>query len=359
MKKFTLFAAMFVALFTTSVVSGQIGGPAGGGAGGGSTSIGSTPEIVEFYRIDSVGIDGSVVLAELSAGDLGISEEGQPLGNDLGERKFLGELVGDDGFGGIVRVSSMQDALTDKSVSTVTVIAMDQDDIGHLVGFSDAIKSGLINSGLESDVMILDVVWGEPEQSFDEVFQDMDSLIESEGVYYRNFQTDEIATDSDFQFSSGAAVYREFTGYLWAAAPIATSCCGTESESISDFCRRLFERINNLKKKIKQRISELREDPLGLPETHPNDHVKPSLSKRGHRRLINIDKATLARRIAEYRIRCGPIDGYPRPVPVLVPEVIPEVVPEVVPEGPSIIPQSPADALNRIIDILWRYPPLP
>lgn len=80
-------------------------------------------------------------------------------------------------------------------------------------------------------------------------------------------------------------------------------------------CRRLLEKINNLIKKINQREGELKENVLNLPESCPGDDILSSLSKRGHRRLINIDKADLARRQAEYLAYCSnkPPSGQPVP----------------------------------------------
>lgn len=82
-----------------------------------------------------------------------------------------------------------------------------------------------------------------------------------------------------------------------------------------EYCRRLLEQIENIQKEIDKRIGELHEDPLGLPETCPGDKAKPSLSKEGHRRLLNEHKANLARRKAEYLVFCNdePPNGSPVP----------------------------------------------
>jgi RHS repeat-associated protein len=76
-----------------------------------------------------------------------------------------------------------------------------------------------------------------------------------------------------------------------------------------DYCRRLLEKIRNITQKISQRIGELREDPQGLPEACPGDDEKPSLSRRGHRKLINKDKANLAVQKGLYLAFCGPPPG--------------------------------------------------
>lgn len=82
-----------------------------------------------------------------------------------------------------------------------------------------------------------------------------------------------------------------------------------------EYCRRLLEKINNLIKKIKEREGELDENPLNLPEACPGDKQKPSKSRRGHRKLINMDKAALAARQAEYLAFCSdlPPNGAPAP----------------------------------------------
>jgi RHS repeat-associated protein len=85
----------------------------------------------------------------------------------------------------------------------------------------------------------------------------------------------------------------------------------------SEYCRRLLERINNLIKKIREREGELHENPQNLPEACPGDDKKPSLSRRGHRKLINMDKADLARRQAEYLAYCS---NNPPRIPVVVPQ---------------------------------------
>lgn len=66
----------------------------------------------------------------------------------------------------------------------------------------------------------------------------------------------------------------------------------------------LTSRIANVIENIRRRISDFKEDPLGLPEVDPFDKECPSLSKCGHRRLINIDKAILAGLQGMYRSKC-------------------------------------------------------
>jgi RHS repeat-associated protein len=97
---------------------------------------------------------------------------------------------------------------------------------------------------------------------------------------------------------------------------------GVQANPDSTFCKRLLDKINNVQKKINERLGELDEDPQTLPETCPGDDVKPSLSRRGHRRLINMDKALLVALKALYLAKCSqnpPGGPAPVPLPVLVP----------------------------------------
>jgi len=89
----------------------------------------------------------------------------------------------------------------------------------------------------------------------------------------------------------------------------------TGFDSDSQFCRRLLEKIENVRQNIQRRIGQLDENPLGLPESCPGP---PSLSKAGHRMLINMDKALLASLEATYAWRCKDKPPSP-PVPVPVP----------------------------------------
>ncbi len=92
-------------------------------------------------------------------------------------------------------------------------------------------------------------------------------------------------------------------------------------DSNSQRCRMLREKIENIEESIRKRQRDLQDDPLGLPGSCPNDKAKPSLSRRGHQMLINMDKARLAAYTAEYAWLCKdwpPIP--PIPVPVLSPQ---------------------------------------
>lgn len=62
----------------------------------------------------------------------------------------------------------------------------------------------------------------------------------------------------------------------------------------SNELNRLMQKEENVARKLAERASEYREDPLGLPEATPGDKMLPSQSKRGHRMLMNQQKAQLA-----------------------------------------------------------------
>ena len=92
-------------------------------------------------------------------------------------------------------------------------------------------------------------------------------------------------------------------------------------DSDSQRCRFLREKIENIEESIRKRQRDLQDDIKNLPGSCPLDDAKPSLSRRGHQMLINMDKARLAAYTAEYAWRCKdwpPIP--PIPVPVLSPQ---------------------------------------
>ncbi|HWW61699.1 MAG TPA: RHS repeat-associated core domain-containing protein [Thermoanaerobaculia bacterium] len=60
----------------------------------------------------------------------------------------------------------------------------------------------------------------------------------------------------------------------------------------AQYCQRLLERIDNLQRKIGERLGELAENPQDLAEAALGDMLIPSLSRRGHRKLIDKDKAS-------------------------------------------------------------------
>jgi len=103
-------------------------------------------------------------------------------------------------------------------------------------------------------------------------------------------------------------------------------------------CQALQKKIANLEKEIADRTRELYEDPLGLPGTAPGDDTKPSLSKRGHQKILNMMKANLAAKKALYQANCGDPDPpckqqtpSPSPVPTQSPVMVNPVTPVVTP----------------------------
>src|SRR5215213_9945189 len=118
-------------------------------------------------------------------------------------------------------------------------------------------------------------------------------------------------SEDPIEFAGGLNLY----AYVENSPVAATDPLGLMPGN-EEYCRRLLERINNLIKKIKEREGELDENPQNLPEACPGDNKKPSLSRRGHRKLINMDKADLARRQAEYLAYCS---NRPPRVPVTAP----------------------------------------
>ena len=80
----------------------------------------------------------------------------------------------------------------------------------------------------------------------------------------------------------------------------------------SEGCKKILDKIDDIQRDIDKRIGEIDEDTRDLPEAAPGDHKKPSLSRRGHRRIVNELKKILARRKGDYLSRCGgPPNGPP------------------------------------------------
>jgi RHS repeat-associated protein len=157
--------------------------------------------------------------------------------------------------------------------------------------------------------------------------KDTDSLYYYRARYYHTGMGRFISADP-IGLAGGLSLY----AYAGANPISVVDPSGTQPGS-PDWCRRQAERIRNIQQKIQERIGELDENPLGLPEACPGDDVRPSLSRRGHRKLINMDKANLAAQQALYAAFCG---GGPPPVPVPAPE--PERSPQ--PAPPSNSPFS-------------------
>ena len=89
-------------------------------------------------------------------------------------------------------------------------------------------------------------------------------------------------------------------------------------------CQALRRKIENLEKEIQDRTRELYEDPLGLPGSVPGDDAKPSLSKRGHQKILNMMKANLAAKKALYQALCNdPEPPKNCPIPFLITGPVP------------------------------------
>ena len=73
----------------------------------------------------------------------------------------------------------------------------------------------------------------------------------------------------------------------------------------SEVCKALARKIENIKQDIARMTRELYEDPQELPGKLPGDKNKPSISRRGHQMKLNMAKANLARREAEFAAYCS------------------------------------------------------
>ncbi len=103
-------------------------------------------------------------------------------------------------------------------------------------------------------------------------------------------------------------------GPEWYGYASANPLVNVDPMGLSDrrqYCDSLAKKIQEVENKIRQRIGELDEDPLGLPESCTGDKESPSLSRRGHRKLINLDKKNLALLKAHYALHCGGQGGPP------------------------------------------------
>lgn len=115
-------------------------------------------------------------------------------------------------------------------------------------------------------------------------------------------------------------------------------------------CEKLQRLIKNLTEEIATDEKNLAEDPLHLPETHPDDDKWPSLSKRGHRRELERKRKQLDDAKEEYNGRgCDEILKK-RPYPVPKPAPQPAVKPKPAP------PQAPWWA-RVLVRIPWPDPP--
>jgi RHS repeat-associated protein len=148
--------------------------------------------------------------------------------------------------------------------------------------------------------------------------KDTDSLYYYRARYYHTGMGRFISADP-IGLGGGLSLY----AYVGANPVSIVDPLGTQPGS-PDWCRRQADRIRNIEQKIRERIGELDENPLDLPEACPGDDLKPSLSRRGHRKLINMDKANLAVQQALYLAFCS---GGPPLVPVPVPVKNPQPAP--------------------------------
>jgi hypothetical protein len=112
---------------------------------------------------------------------------------------------------------------------------------------------------------------------------------------------------------------RQETPEEWIAAASIAVVQSIPHKPNEEECASILKKIENIEKDIKKRISELREDILTLPEAVAGDNLKPSLSRRGHRRLINQLKANLAFLKATYAWKCRKQQLAPQPSPCPTP----------------------------------------
>ena len=70
-------------------------------------------------------------------------------------------------------------------------------------------------------------------------------------------------------------------------------------------CQALKKKIENLEEEVRKRTRELYEDPQRLPGKVPGDDQRPSQSRRGHQKLLNMAKANLAAKRALYNALCN------------------------------------------------------
>jgi RHS repeat-associated protein len=86
--------------------------------------------------------------------------------------------------------------------------------------------------------------------------------------------------------------------------PLGEGWWGGNQDKNDPRCVALLQKIENIKKEIAKRTGELDEDALKLPSTCPGDDKKPSLSRKGHVKLLNLMKKYLAQAEAEYKWNC-------------------------------------------------------
>ena len=116
------------------------------------------------------------------------------------------------------------------------------------------------------------------------------------------------------------------------------------------YCARIKSVIENVENRIKRRANDLRTNPENLPETAPGDDKWPSLSKRGHRRLINQDKQFLGAMYGAFLSNCT---SGPLPANLPVQEPLPDYVFE---KGPQTLPVASGPKPVPIVPIIPDMP---
>jgi hypothetical protein len=112
-------------------------------------------------------------------------------------------------------------------------------------------------------------------------------------------------------------------------------------------CAKWRQTIKNLKESIARREHDLIIDKLKLPEACFGDWDTPSLSKRGHRRLISDDKVNLAVYEVLLSLFCG---GNNTPG---TPRLLPEMPPIPVPPPPTPQQQAAIALVGATILTYW------
>lgn len=87
--------------------------------------------------------------------------------------------------------------------------------------------------------------------------------------------------------------------------PIASADPNGLANPFGMSCGQLAQKISNLEQSIGRRQGQLDENPQNLPQSCPGDNQNPSLSKKGHVKLINRDKMLLAMYQGVYDAMCG------------------------------------------------------
>ena len=144
---------------------------------------------------------------------------------------------------------------------------------------------------------------------------DSETGLDSYRARYYDPSTGRFASEDPLGFGGGVNFY----AYVYDNPVNLTDPFGLRVGN-AQYCGRLLDKIQNIQKKIDERIGDLDEDRQNLPETCPGDKRNPGLSRAGHRVLINLDKANLAALKALYLAFCS---DDPPGVPTAVPPPVP------------------------------------